>query len=54
MSGAYLPSAQGMYFTSLALHERLGLAGDDFKENDMPAKNRSSAETTTAPDPKRK
>jgi uncharacterized SAM-binding protein YcdF (DUF218 family) len=48
LSGAYLPSAQGMYFTSLALHERLGLAGDDLKANDMPA-NRPSAEATTAP-----
>ena len=49
LSGAYLPSAQGMYFTSLALHERLGLAGDDLKANDMPTNNRPSAEATTAP-----
>jgi uncharacterized SAM-binding protein YcdF (DUF218 family) len=49
LSGAYLPSAQGMYFTSLALHERLGLAGDDLKTNDMPANNRQSAEATTTP-----
>lgn len=49
MSGAYLPSAQGMYYTSLALHERLGLVGHDFKENDMPANGKPSAEATTAP-----
>jgi uncharacterized SAM-binding protein YcdF (DUF218 family) len=49
MSGAYLPSAQGMYYTSLALHERLGLVGYDFKENDMPANGKPSAEATTTP-----
>ncbi len=49
MSGAYLPSAQGMHYTSLALHERLGLIGHDFKESDMPANGKPSAEAATAP-----
>ena len=37
MSGAYLPSAQGMYFSSLALHERLGFFGQGLKDDGMPA-----------------
>ncbi len=47
--GAYLPSAQGMYFTSLALRERLAFIGYGFKENDLPANGKFSADAVTTP-----
>jgi uncharacterized SAM-binding protein YcdF (DUF218 family) len=46
---AYLPSAQGMYFTSLAVREHLAFIGYGFKENDRPANGKPSVEPTTAP-----
>ena len=51
MLGGYLPSAHGMYYTSLALHEHLGLVGHDLKVIDMPANGKPSAGATTAPAP---
>ncbi|MEK7666450.1 MAG: YdcF family protein [Pseudomonadota bacterium] len=50
MLGAYLPSAQGMYFTSIALRERLAFIGYGFKENDVPANGKPSAETALPPE----
>ncbi len=49
MWGGYLPSARGMYYTSLALHEHLGLVGYDMKVIDRPASDKPFAEATTAP-----
>jgi len=46
---AYLPSAQGMYFTSIALRERLAFIGYGLKENEMPASDKPSAEAATPP-----
>jgi len=43
---AYLPSALGMYFTSLAIRERLAFIGYGYKDNDKP-----STESATAPPP---
>ena len=48
---AYLPSARGMYYTSLALHERLGLMGDDISEKEKPESSKPAAEAATAPAP---
>lgn len=50
MLGAYLPSAQGIYFTSIALRERLAFIGYGFKENDVPANGKPSAETALPPE----
>jgi len=36
-AGAYLPSAQGMYFSSLALRERLGFVGSELRDSGAPA-----------------
>lgn len=49
MLGGYLPSAQGMYFTSIALRERLAFIGYGFQENKMPASDRPPAEAATSP-----
>lgn len=48
---AYLPSAQGMYFTSLALRERLAFIGYGFKEKEQgrPTNGKSSTEPAIAP-----
>lgn len=52
--GAYLPSAQGMYFTSIALREQLAFVGYGFKESEVPVSKKQtadaekSAETTPA------
>jgi uncharacterized SAM-binding protein YcdF (DUF218 family) len=46
---AYLPSAQGMYITSLAIHERLAFLRDGLRENGIMASSKPSTEATTAP-----
>ena len=51
MLGGYLPSAQGMYYTSLALHERLGLIGHGLKDEGMPSAGKPVAEVAPAPAP---
>lgn len=50
MLSAYLPSAQGMYFTSIALRERLAFIGYGFNENDVPANGKPYAETALPPE----
>jgi len=49
---AYLPSAQGMYFTSVALREHLGFIWYDVKNDDLPAA--STPVTDVTPPPKKK
>lgn len=51
MFGGYLPSAQGMYFTSLALHEHLGLVGLGMKDEGMPSAGKPVADTAPTPAP---
>lgn len=48
---AYLPSARGMYYASLALHERLGLMGDDIQEKTKSESGKPPAEAATVPAP---
>jgi len=45
---AYLPSARGMYFSSLALHEHLGLIGEDSTENEKQGTGKTPADAATA------
>jgi len=59
MFGAYLPSAQGMYYTSLALHERLGLLGHSFRDEGTssagkPATDAAPTPADLAPIPKKR
>jgi len=46
---AYLPSAHGMYFTSLALRERLGYIWYGLNEKSEPAAKAAAADGTRAP-----
>jgi len=52
MFGGYLPSAQGMYYTSLALHERLGLLRHDLSDIVHSETGKPSAEVATTPNRK--
>lgn len=51
MFGGYLPSAQGMYYTSLALHEHLGFVGHDSKDGGMPSAGKPVADAPPTPAP---
>jgi len=53
-TGAYLPSADGMYFSSLALHERLGYIWYGLNEDSRPAAKAAAVDATPAPAPKKK
>jgi uncharacterized SAM-binding protein YcdF (DUF218 family) len=46
---AYLPSAQGMYFTSQAIRERLALFGYDLKEEGFLLSSKPAAQSASAP-----
>jgi uncharacterized SAM-binding protein YcdF (DUF218 family) len=46
MSSAYLPTAAGLYFTSIALRERLSFIWYDLKDDGAPAPARPPATTT--------
>lgn len=50
-SGGYLPSAAGLYYTRLALHEYLGFAWYDLRENTAPASSAPPATTQPAAEP---
>jgi uncharacterized SAM-binding protein YcdF (DUF218 family) len=50
---AYLPSAQGMYFTSVALHERLGYVWYDIKDVGTPSVGTSATDITPAATPRK-
>jgi len=52
--GAYLPSATGLYFTSLALRERLGYIWYGINEDNKPVLKTTAPDNTPAQTPKRK
>jgi uncharacterized SAM-binding protein YcdF (DUF218 family) len=54
MFSAYLPSAQGMYFTGIALRERLFFIWDDVKDDGLPAVSTPATTATPVPAPKKK
>jgi uncharacterized SAM-binding protein YcdF (DUF218 family) len=52
--GAYLPSASGMYYTSLALRERLGYIWYGLNEDSKQTAKATAADTTPTPIPKKR